>query len=749
MASFTLVNNLESLVVDNPLTATATTLNVNPGDGVNFPSTFPYRLTIWDDGTYPDPSDDPAAEIVEVINRTVDALSITREQEGTAGVVHAASSRVAMLITAGMFNDSTHGITTKLDSIESGAEANNISDVNATALTDGGETGLHSHAGGSGTVDSVFGRTGIVVAVQDDYTHSQLDVVGANDHHDESHDIVSHADTNATGPELDSLTNGSNADSLHSHSGSGAGDMTMVVYDVNGNGIVDNSEAIQDGVSTKTYSEISTEIDNDISAHTANSDAHHNELHSILSHLGTTATGPELNELTAGGETALHSHSGGGVDSVFGRTGAVVTVQDDYNHSELASIGTDDHHNEIHTIVSHDTTVTGAQLDTDHTKLTGIDTGADVTADNSPQAHSATHVNGTDDIQDATPAQKGLATSAQITKLDSIESGAEANNISDTDAIDLTDGGETSLHTHTHTGGVSTDDVWDNKGDIAIATANNIASVLPVGSNGQILLADSAEVTGIKWGNLGGGGDMLKSVYDTADNGIVDLTLEQARTQGNVLTGPIIFNPPGDMTVININASNKDLTWMLGHTVDSYGFYWKYFGSGAGDANYLTVNSENGSGLDFWHMRYHQTTHIIDVDSDFNILNGHTIDGRVVSVDGVKLDTIETNAEANNISDTNAVALTDGGETELHSHAGGGTGDVSTDDIWDNKGDIAIATANNSASVLPVGLFNDFILKVDSAEAHGMKWAEPNPFIDGGNASSTYTMEQNINGGGA
>ena len=38
----------------------------------------------------------------------------------------------------------------KLDGIETGAEVNNISDVNAADLTDGGESALHSHAGGSG-----------------------------------------------------------------------------------------------------------------------------------------------------------------------------------------------------------------------------------------------------------------------------------------------------------------------------------------------------------------------------------------------------------------------------------------------------------------------------------------------------------------------------------------------------------------------------------------------------------------------
>lgn len=41
-----------------------------------------------------------------------------------------------------------------------------------------------------------------------------------------------------------------------------------------------------------------------------------------------------------------------------------------------------------------------------------------------PTAHATTHTNGADDIQNATASQKGVATAAQITKLDAIEAGA-------------------------------------------------------------------------------------------------------------------------------------------------------------------------------------------------------------------------------------------------------------------------------------------------------------------------------------
>lgn len=67
------------------------------------------------------------------------------------------------------------------------------------------------------SVTSVFGRAGTVAAVQDDYTHAQLSTIGANDHHSESHTVASHSDTTATGAELETLTDGSNADALHAH----------------------------------------------------------------------------------------------------------------------------------------------------------------------------------------------------------------------------------------------------------------------------------------------------------------------------------------------------------------------------------------------------------------------------------------------------------------------------------------------------------------------------------------------------
>jgi len=54
-----------------------------------------------------------------------------------------------------------------------------------------------------------------------------------------------------------------------------------------------------------------------------------------------------------------------------------------------------------------------------------------------PTAHAASHTDGSDDIQNATASQKGLATSTQITKLDGIATGAEVNTINSGDNVSL------------------------------------------------------------------------------------------------------------------------------------------------------------------------------------------------------------------------------------------------------------------------------------------------------------------------
>ncbi len=77
-------------------------------------------------------------------------------------------------------------------------------------------------------------------------------------------------------------------------------------------------------------------------------------------------------------------------------------------------------------------------------------------------------------------------------------------------------------------GNVATDTVWDAKGDLVVGTGANTASRLAVGTNGQILVADSAEATGLKWANAGGGGDLL------AANNLSELSATASTARANL-----------------------------------------------------------------------------------------------------------------------------------------------------------------------------------------------------------------------
>lgn len=62
------------------------------------------------------------------------------------------------------------------------------------------------------------------------------------------------------------------------------------------------------------------------------------------------------------------------------------------------------------------------------------------------------------------------------------------------------------------------------KGDLISFSASATPVRLGVGPNGQIIVADSAEVSGMKWAALPGGGDMLKATYDSNADGIINTT---------------------------------------------------------------------------------------------------------------------------------------------------------------------------------------------------------------------------------
>lgn len=81
-------------------------------DASDFPNSGDFLSTIWDNITYPDPSDDPNQEIVKVTNVSGNIFTIERAIDNTTAHSHGNNSALQMLITALHFEELEDAIDT-------------------------------------------------------------------------------------------------------------------------------------------------------------------------------------------------------------------------------------------------------------------------------------------------------------------------------------------------------------------------------------------------------------------------------------------------------------------------------------------------------------------------------------------------------------------------------------------------------------------------------------------------------------
>lgn len=100
-------------------------------------------------------------------------------------------------------------------------------------------------------------------------------------------------------------------------------------------------------------------------------------------------------------------------------------------------------------------------------------------------------------------------------------------------------------------GAVASDAIWDAKGDLAVGTAADTASKLAVGSNDQVLVADSGQATGVKWAAVPGTSAFVPyTIIDAKGDLIVGTAADTAARLAVGADGTIPMADAGETTGI-------------------------------------------------------------------------------------------------------------------------------------------------------------------------------------------------------
>ena len=440
-------------------------------------------------------------------------------------------------------------------------------------------------------------------------------------------------------------------------------------------------------ITAKTITDLQSEIDDDITTHTNLPDAHHNETHTIVSH-DTTVTGAELN--------ADHSKLAG-ID-----TGA----KDDQTGAEIKALyEAEADTNEFN--------------DAEKTKLGTVDTDADVTGSNAPQAHEASHeALGSDELDfdqlaDGTTYKKLLAT--ERTKLTGIEASADVNNISDADATDLTDTGESNLHYHdtdraraNHTGTQAASTISDfdteveNNTKVAgiealadVTDAVNVASSIhgvdakttPIDAD-ELGLIDSAAANVLKkltWTNVKA---TLKTYFDTLYDAAGGLVAHAADTSTHGTTGAIVGT--SDSQALS-NKTFSDLVqitngemWIFkdGQSprilIGDDGTYYGYLQWDSGN-DYFRIETDGTNGL--------------KIKGNY-ISNGNIFPGNFLTIGNGSTKLFEVNT-SNNVEVVNSLTIGGALITATKTPASAGAAGIAGEYAWDASY-IYVCTATNT-----------------------------------------------------
>jgi hypothetical protein len=120
----------------------------------------------------------------------------------------------------------------------------------------------------------------------------------------------------------------------------------------------------------------------------------------------------------------------------------------------------------------------------------------------------------------------------------------------------------------TNAGAAIAKTIVDAKGDIIAATAADTVARLAVGTNDQVLIADSSTATGLKWGTVAAGGMTLISTTTLSGSSVSLTSIPQTYKNLYILIRKPLWSASGEQVRFQFN-SDTNTRYFRGTTTDA------------------------------------------------------------------------------------------------------------------------------------------------------------------------------------